>query len=66
MTHTDIRNILERKLKRAKPQYEALQNRDRDHLSVYGFEDMGYFKGVITTCEDLLDALEEMENEINE
>lgn len=63
MSDETLRKILERKLKHAKPQYEALQNRGRDHLSVYGFEDMGYFKGIITTCEDLLDALDEMEKE---
>ena len=62
MTNETLRKILERKLKHAKPQYEALRNRGHDHLSVWGFEDMGYFKGIITTCEDLLDALEEMES----
>lgn len=63
MTNETLRKILERKLKLAKPLYEALQNHGRDHLSVYGFEDMGYVKGIITTCEDLLKALDEMEED---
>lgn len=63
MSNETLRKILERKLKHAKPQYEALQNRGYNHLSVWGFEDMGYFKGIVTTCEDLLDVLDEKEKD---
>lgn len=62
MTNETLRKILERKIRHAKPQYEELKNRS-NHLSVWGFEDMGYFKGIVTTCEDLLDALDEMEKD---
>ena len=60
-----IRKALEVKIRRATPYYEKLNNTDWNMLSVWGFEQMGYFKGVITTCEDLLDVLEEMESKSN-
>lgn len=53
-----IRSILERKIRRAAPQFERLKAKEKD-LSIWGHEDMGYFKGIIETCEYLIDALDE-------
>ena len=62
MNNDVIREILERKIRRAQPQYESLKNKE-NRLSIWGYKDMGFFKGVVETCEDLLDVLEEMEKE---
>lgn len=64
MNKDNIREILERKIRRAQPQYESLKNKE-NRLSIWGYRDMGFFEGVIETCEDLLDVLEEMESESN-
>ena len=53
-----IRSILERKIRRATPQFERLKAKEKD-LSIWGYEEMGFFKGIIHACEDLLDALDE-------
>lgn len=62
MNNDVIREILERKIRRAQPQYESLKNKE-NRLSIWGYKDMGFFKGVVETCEELLDVLEEMEKE---
>ena len=63
MNNDVIREILERKIRRAQPQYESLKNKE-NRLSIWGYKDMGFFKGVVETCEELLDVLDEMESEI--
>ena len=65
MNYDKIRKALEVKIRRATPNYEKFNNTDWDNLSVWGFEQMGYFKAIIETCEDLLDVLEEMESKSN-
>lgn len=62
MNNDVIREILERKIRRAQPQYESLKNKE-NRLSIWGYRDMGFFKGVVETCEELLDVLDEMESE---
>lgn len=58
MATETIRSILERKIRRATFQLESLKATEKD-LSIWGQKDMGYFKGIIDTCEYLLDALDE-------
>jgi hypothetical protein len=62
MNNDIIREILERKIRRAQLQYESLKNKE---LSIWGYKEIGFFKGVVETCEELLDVLDEMESESN-
>lgn len=62
MNNDIIREILEHKIRRAQLQYESLKNKE---LSIRGYRDKGFFEGVIETCEELLDVLDEMESESN-
>ena len=56
----EIEKTLKRNIARSKPRFEKLKNRDEDFLSKWGYEDMGYFKGVISTCEDFQDIIAEL------
>ena len=56
----EIEKTLNRKIARSKPCFEKLKNRDEVFLSKWGYEDMGYFKGVISTCEDFQDIIAEL------
>lgn len=60
MAEETVRSICERKIRRFTPQLEALQSR-QEHLSGWGYAEMGYYKGIIETCEYLLDFLDEEE-----
>ena len=51
---------LQRSINRAKQQLEQLQERE-EHLSKWGYEEMGYYKGRLSVLEDWLDELEEEE-----
>ena len=55
----EIEKTLNRKISRSKPQFEKLKNRE-DLLSKFGYEDMGYFQSIISTCEDLQDLIDEL------
>ena len=57
----EIETALNRKINRGKPQFENLKNRE-DFLSNHGHENMGYFKGTISACEDLQDVIAELKN----
>lgn len=65
MTKETVRSICERKIRRSKIHFEKLQA-NQDQLSVWGYHDWGYFKGIIDTCEYLLDFLDETEAKIKE
>ena len=52
---------LQRSINRAKQQLEQLQERE-EHLSKWGYEEMGYYKGRLSVLEDWLDELEEEED----
>lgn len=49
---------LERKIKRAKEQLAALEER-KSHLSQHGYWDMGYLCGKISVLEDWLDEIKQ-------
>ena len=51
---------LQRSINRAKQQLEKLQERE-EHLSKWGYEEMGYYKGRLSVLEDWLDEMEEEE-----
>lgn len=51
---------LQRSINRAKQQLEQLQERE-EHLSKWGYEEMGYYKGRLSVLEDWLDEMEEEE-----
>lgn len=56
----EIEKVLNRKIVRSKPRFEKLENRDEKSLSIWGYEDRGYFKGVISSCEDLQDVIDKL------
>lgn len=45
---------IERKIERAQRKLTDLKSRE-ENLSKYGYWDMGYFQGIISALEDLLD-----------
>ena len=49
---------LERSIKRTRRQFEQLEER-KEHLSQYGYYELGYLKGRIEVLEDWLDEMEE-------
>ena len=49
---------IKRQIKRSQEKLDDLKSRE-EHLSKYGYWDMGYFQGRITTLEDWLDELED-------
>ena len=51
---------LERSIKRTKQQLAQLEER-KEHLSQYGYYDMGYLKGRLEVLEDWLDEMNEEE-----
>lgn len=51
---------IKRQIKRCQEKLDDLKSRE-EHLSKYGYWDMGYFQGRITTLKDWLDELEENE-----
>ena len=51
---------LQRSIKRTKQQLAQLEER-KEHLSKYGYEDMGDLKGRLSVLEDWLDELTEEE-----
>lgn len=51
---------LQKSIKRTKEQLEQLEER-KEHLSQYGYYDMGYLKGRIEVLEDWLDEMNEEE-----
>ena len=61
----EIEKTLNRKIARSKPQFEKLHCDEKD-LSIWGYKDMGYFQGVISTCEDLLDLLDALKKKYTE
>jgi hypothetical protein len=62
----EIEKVLNRKIARSKPHFEKLKNRDEDFLSKSGCENMGYFKGIISTCEDFQDLIDELKTKYTE
>lgn len=61
----EIEQTLKRKIARSKPQFEDLKDREKD-LSIWGYKDMGYFQGIISTCEDLQDLIDELKKKYTE
>lgn len=51
---------LERKIKRATERLKALEERE-EHLSKYGYWDMGYLQGRLSVLQDWLDEIVEEE-----
>lgn len=49
-------------IERNKAQLKQLQDK-QDTLSVWGYQDIGYYKGRLSVLEDLLDELEEDDGE---
>ena len=54
----EIEQTLKRKIARSKPPFEDLKDREKN-LSIWGYKDMGYFQGIISTCEDLQDLIDD-------
>lgn len=52
-----------RQICRCKEKLDYLEN-NKEHLSKHGYWEIGYLKGRITTLEDWLDELEELETEV--
>ena len=61
----EIEKTLNRKMARSKPQFERLNDKENS-LSIWGYKDMGYFQGVIGTCEDIQDLLAELKKKYTE
>ena len=61
----EIEKTLNRKIRRNEPEYERLDE-CFEKLSECGHSQHGYCKGVISTCEDLLDLLEELKKKYTE
>ncbi len=61
----EIEKNLNRKTARSKPRFEKL-HRDEKDLSIWGYKDMGYFQGIIATCEDLQDLIAELKKKYTE
>lgn len=61
----EIEKTLNRKIARSKPQFEKLHCDEKD-LSIWGYKDMGYFQGIISTCEDLQDLIAELKKKYTE
>lgn len=61
----EIEETLNRKIRRIEPEYERLDE-CFEKLSECGHSQHGYCKGVISTCEDLLDLLEELKKKYTE
>ena len=55
----EIEKILNRKVARSKPQLEKLHSNKKD-LSIWGYKDLGYFQGIISTCEDFQNTIDEL------
>jgi uncharacterized protein Yka (UPF0111/DUF47 family) len=53
---------LERRIKRSKERLKSLEERE-EHLSKYGYWEIGYFKGRIEILEDWLDEIREAKYE---
>lgn len=53
---------LQHQIDRTKKKIAALEERE-DHLSKYGYIDLGYFKGRLTVLEDWLDEMTESEEQ---
>lgn len=62
----EIEKVLKRKTARSRPQFEKLKNRGEEFLSEYGYEQMGYFKGIMSTCADLQDLIDELKKKDTE
>ena len=61
----EIEKTLNRKIAHWQPHLEDLEKRE-SHLSIWGYKDMGYFKGIIVTCEDLQDLIDELKKKYTE
>ena len=61
----ELEKTLNRKIARSKPQFEKL-HRDEKDLSIWGYKDMGYFQGIISTCEDIRDLITELKKKYAE
>jgi Zn-dependent M32 family carboxypeptidase len=59
----ELEKTLSRKITRSKPQFERLHDKENS-LSIWGYKDMGYFQGIISTCEDFQDVIDELKKEI--
>lgn len=57
-----IEKELERRIKRSKERLKSLEERE-EHLSKYGYWEIGYFKGRIEILEDWLDEIREAKYE---
>ena len=55
----EIDKTLNRKIARSRSRFEKL-HRDEKDLSIWGYKDMGYFQGIISTCEDLQDLIDDL------
>ena len=65
MVKETVRSICERKIRRSKVHLEKLEA-DQAKLSSWGYREWGYFKGIIETCEYILDFLDEEEAKLKE
>ncbi len=61
----EIEKTLNRKIRRIEPEYERLDE-CFEKLSECGHSQHGYCKGVISTCEDLQDLIDELEKKYTE
>ena len=61
----EIEKTLNRKIRLRTPEYESLEE-SFEKLSDCGHSNHGYLKGVISTCEDLLDLLDELKKKYTE
>ena len=61
----EIEKALNRKIARSKPQFEKLHRNEKD-LSIWGYKDMGYFQGIISTCEDIQGIIAELKKKYTE
>ena len=48
-----------RQIERYKEKIKKLEIR-KEHLSIFGYQEMGYFKGRLSAWEDMIDDLEEL------
>ena len=61
----EIEKTLNRKIRLRTPEYESLEE-SFEKLSDCGHSNHGYCKGIISTCEDLLDLIDELKKKYTE
>lgn len=59
MKAEEILKKLERQIARLKPRVDELEAK-KQKLSVYGYQDLGYFKGRVSAMQDIADDLKDL------